>query len=399
MRQADPERPPGPCRGLRVLDFTTMVSGPTCTQVLGDLGADVVKVESPGGEPGRHTGSSLRDGLSGYFAQLNRNKRSVVLDLRRPEGRDAALRLAARADVAVENFRPGVADRLGIGYEAMRARSPRLVYVAISGFGPDGPYAELPAYDHVLQGLTGLLPEQGGDGPPRMIQSVVVDKASGLAAASAALAALLERERGGPGQRIDVPMLDAYAAYMLPEQLAPHAFPELPPAPSPAARIFRTWRTQDGWAVGIAVQDAQFRALCRAVGREDLASDPRFATLRERFQNLEALYAELETAIATWPTAELVQRARREGAPFAPVNDFAAFLADPQTRHNATVFEVADEAGARTRYLTHAARYAATPATFRRPAPRAGEHTDEVLREAGFSEAELHALRASGAAG
>jgi crotonobetainyl-CoA:carnitine CoA-transferase CaiB-like acyl-CoA transferase len=399
MRQADPDRPPGPCRGLRVLDFTSMVSGPTCTQVLGDLGADVVKIEPPGGESGRHTGSSVRDGLSGYFAKLNRNKRSLVLDLRRPEGRDAALRLADRADVVVENFRPGVADRLGIGYAAMRERNPRLVYLAISGFGPDGPYADLPAYDHVLQGLTGLLPDQGGDGPPRMIQSVVVDKASGLAAASAALAALLARERGGSGQRIDVPMLDAYAAYMLPEQLAPHAFPELAPPPSPAASIFRTWRTRDGYAVGIAVQDAQFRGLCRAVGREDLASDARFATLRVRFQNLPALYAELEAAIAQWPTAELVERARREGAPFAPVNDFAAFLADPQTRHNATVFEVADAAGARTRYLTHAVRYEATPATFRRPPPRPGEHTEEVLREAGYSEAEVRALREAGVAG
>jgi crotonobetainyl-CoA:carnitine CoA-transferase CaiB-like acyl-CoA transferase len=382
-----------------VLDFTTMVSGPFCTQNLGDLGADVVKVEPPGGDPQRITGSPFRDGVSGYFAQLNRNKRSVVLDLRRPEGRDAALRLAERADVVVENFRPGVADRLGIGWDALRSRNARLVYVAISGFGPDGPYAELPAYDHVVQGLTGMLPEQGGGGPPRMIQSVVVDKASGLAAASAAVAALLARERGGAGQRIDVPMLDAYAAYMLPELLAPHAFPELPPEPNRAGQIlFRTWRTRDGWAVGIAVQDSQFRGLCRAVGREDLASDPRFATIAARFQNLAPLYALLEEAVARFSTAELVERARGFGAPFAPVHDFATFLADPQTRHNATVFEVAGAAGARTRYLTHAARYGGTPATFRRAPPRLGEHTGEVLREAGFAESEIRRLCESGAA-
>jgi crotonobetainyl-CoA:carnitine CoA-transferase CaiB-like acyl-CoA transferase len=399
VKRADPNDAPGPCRGYRVLDFTTMVSGPTCTQVLGDLGADVVKVEPPGGDPARATGGGDRDGISGHFAQHNRNKRSLVVDLGRPEGVGAVRRLAAHADVVVENFRPGVADRLGVGFDALRERNPRLIYAAISGFGPDGPYADLPAYDHVVQGLTGMLPVQGGEAGPRMIQSVVVDKASGLAAASAVLAALLARERGSGGQRIDVPMLDAYAAYMLPELLSPHAFPERPPAANPAPHLFRTWRTRDGHAVGIAVRDGQFRGLCRAVGREDLLSDPRFATVGSRMQHIAALYDALETAIAACDTAGLVERARREGAPFAPVNDFAAFLADPQVHHNETVFEVAGPGGARTRYLTHAARYASTPATFRRNPPRLGEHTDELLREAGLSDAEIRSLRESGAVG
>ena len=181
-----------------------MVSGPVCTQVLGDLGADVLKVEAPPfGDPSRVTGSQVRDGMSGYFAQLNRNKESIVVDLRNEEGPAVARRLVAGADVVVQNFRPGVAERLGIDYESLREVSPTLVYVAITGFGPDGPYAEQPAYDHILQGLTGMMPVQGDAQEPRMMQSVVVDKASGLAAASAAVAALLARERTGQGQRVD----------------------------------------------------------------------------------------------------------------------------------------------------------------------------------------------------
>ena len=390
----------GPCQGYRVLDFTTMVSGPVCTQYLADLGADVVKVESPAGDPSRITGVAQRKGVSAFFAQLNRNKRSVVIDLRRPEGGELARALAAAADVVVENFRPGVSDRLGIGYETLRALNPRLIYVAISGFGPDGPYARHPAYDHLLQGLTGMMPVQGGQQEPRMIQSVAVDKSSGLAAGSATLAALLGRERsGGEGQRIDVPMLDAYAAYMLPESLAGHAFPERPPGGGKTDQIFRSWKTQDGHVVGIAVQDSQFEALCRALEREDLLADERFASIPSRFQHLEAMYEILEQEFLKWRSEEVVERARRLGAPFGPVHDFEGFLGDPQTLHNETVFEVADADGDRTRYLRHAARFARDAPVFYRSPPALGEHGEEVLREAGLGDAELASLRAAGALG
>ena len=387
----------GPCLGYRVLDFTTMVSGPVCTQYLADLGADVVKVEAPGGDPSRITGSLQRKGVDGFFVQLNRNKRSIVIDLRKPEGRELARSLARAADVVVENFRPGVAERLGIGYEELRALNPRLIYVAISGFGPDGPYARHPAYDHILQGLTGMMPAQGGEAGPRMFQSVVVDKASGLAAGSATLAALLGRERsGGEGQRIDVPMLDAYAAYMLPESLAGRSFPERSPGEGKTNQIFRTWQPRDGHIVGIAVQDSQFEGLCRAIEREDLLEDPRFSGIAARFQNLGEMYAILEQEFMKWSSAELVERARRFGAPFGPVHDFEAFLGDPQTLHNGTVFEVEDADGDRTRYLRHAARFSRDAPVFHRPPPALGEHGDEVLLEAGLAEAEIASLREAG---
>ena len=382
-----------------MLDFTTMVSGPICTQYLADLGADVIKIEAPAGDASRHTSSIQRKGMAGFFAQLNRNKRSLVIDLRNEQGVAVVHRLAEGADVVVENFRPGVADRLGIGYEALRARNPKLIYTAITGFGTTGPYASHPAYDHIVQGLTGMMPAQGGDGPPRMLQNVAVDKTSGFAAGAATLAALLARERdGGDGQRVDVPMLDAYAATMLPEAVGTDAFPELAPQKSPSAH-FRTWVTKDGYIVGIVVQDTQYRGLCKMIEREDLADDERFATLIPRFQNVDALYAIMESEFRKWPAAVLVERARSYGVPFGPVHDFEGFLQDAQTQHNGTVFEVEDADGDRTRYLTHPARFSQTPAVFTRPPPALGEHSEAVLVEAGFADDEVSALRASGALG
>ena len=389
----------GPCAGFRVLDFTNTVSGPMCAQYLGDLGADVVKVEPPGpGDASRATGQAFPDGMTGLFLQLNRNKRSIVVDLGREAGREVARRLARSSDVVVANYRPGVAERIGIGYERLAQDNPGLVYVAITGFGPDGPYSHLPAYDHLIQGLSGMMPVQGAGGPPKMMQSVVVDKCSGLVAGGAALAALLDRERnGGLGQRVDVPMLDAYAAYMAPEMLAPHAYPEQRPQRSDTAQVFRTWETRDGFVVGIAVLDAQFEALCKALEREDLLEVERFARMSQRFRHVGELYPILEAEFRKWPTREIVERARRFGAPFGPVHGFEDFLADPQVAHNRTVFEAPGTGGAPTRFLAHPARYSRSPAGMRRAPPRLAEHSDEILREAGYSGAEIEALREAGA--
>ncbi len=392
--------PRGPLAGVRVLDFSTVVSGPLCTQVLGDLGADVVKVEAPRGDSARMMGPPFRGGHSPVWAQFNRNKRGVVIDLQQPAGVAVAQRIAAGTDVVVENYRPRVADRLGVGYAALSADNPRIVYAAISGFGPDGPYADHPAYDTVIQGLSGFMHTQGTPEQPALVRGIVADKATGLSAASAVLAALFVRERNGRGQRIDIPMLDAYAAFALPDVLGPESFYPVEQQPAgmlTATNIHRTWKTADGHVVMMIVEDGQFRAMCRAIDREDLLDDPRCADLITRLANGVALYALLEAELAKWSTAELVARARRFGAPLAPANGIREFMADPQVRANRTIFEVEDPRAGTLRQLCHPARYAETPASLRRLPPQRGEHTDEVLAEVGYAAAEIRALRESGA--
>jgi crotonobetainyl-CoA:carnitine CoA-transferase CaiB-like acyl-CoA transferase len=392
--------PTGPLAGIRVLDLSTVVSGPLCTQILGDLGADVIKIESPSGDVSRRLGPPFRGGLSGYFAQFNRNKRSLALDLKGEDGCAVARRLARDADVLVQNFRPGVVERLGLGYEELARENPKLIYVAISGFGNVGPYRDLPAYDTVIQGLTGFLPSQGGDGPPRLVQCIVADKSTALTASYAALAALYARERrGGQGQRVDVPMLDAFAAFMLPDVMLGECFVPSEEVALKLSEIHRTWRTADGWVVLLIIEDRQFQGLCRALGREDLADDPRCTNIVLRIVHARELFAILEEEIAKWPTADLLERARRFGAPVAPVNDVQTFLADPQVAENRTVFELDDPQAGRMRLFRNPVRFDATPANVRHLPPRLGEQADAILREAGYGDAEIARLRESGAVG
>ena len=394
----DPGKSAPPCSGLRILDFTSVVSGPFCTQALGDFGADIIKVEGLAGDMSRSTSGPFHGGLSGFFSQFNRNKRSIALDLKRDAGIEVVRRLARGADVVVENFRPDVMDRLGIGYEALREINPGLIYVAISGFGPDGPYAPLPAYDHVVQGLAGMMPAQGGAGAPQMFRTVVADKAAGMTALAAVLAALLARERRGSravtGQRIDVPMLDAYAAFILPELMGPVSFPDSDDG-IPPFDLFRVYPTKDGHVVGMVVQDEQYAGLCDALGRPDLRDDPRFAHLAERFRNIDLLSEILMDEFRRRPTAALIEALREAGAPFAPVNDFDAFLADDQVRHSALV-GVIEDPEVRVRVLRAPARLSKTPLAPPRRPPRLGEHTDDVLALAGHSPAEIAELRERG---
>ena len=388
----------GPCAGFRVLDFTTVVSGPLCTMILGDLGAEVTKIESMRGDATRMMGPPFRDGgLTPIFAQFNRNKRSLALDLKRPEAAALVRRLATVADAVVQNFRPGVVERLGIDYTALSRDNPGLVYVSITGFGPDGPYAEQPAYDSVIQGYTGHMPLQGGRGGPTLIRSLAADKASALTATWAILAALLARERnGGRGQLVDVPMLDAFAAYILPDALLHQTFLPAEGAGVDFSVVHRTWETADGHVVIMFVEDAQFAALCRVLEREDLLADQRYANFIGRITNWQTMITEMEAELRKWPTAELVARAHRFRAPLAPVNSVEDFLADPQVAWNRTVFEAEHPHAGPVRYLRNPARLPASSPALRRHPPRLGEHTDELLREAGFADEEISSLRRSG---
>ena len=393
----------GPLAGIRVVDFSTVVSGPFCSQILGDLGAEVVKVEALPGETSRRLGPPFRAGQSGTYLQFNRNKRSLALDLKSESGVEIARRLLRKADVMLENYRPGVADRLGIGYEALCGDNPGLVYVAISGFGPDGPYADHPAYDTVIQGLSGYMSVQGDDGEPRLVRSIAADKTSGLTAAYATMAALFARERNeGRGQRVDVPMLDAYAAFMMADCLGGDVFvpPEQTDFPLKPADLHRTWQTADGHVVMMIIEDSQFKAICQAVDREDLIDDPRCANIVTRIMHVTELFGTLEEEIRKWPTAELVERARRFGAPVAPANTVQEFLDDPQVAANRTVFEV--ETGrdvGKLRMLRNPVRFQQTPTSVRAFAPTLGENTEEVLAELGYSAEDVAELKRSQAIG
>jgi len=385
----------GPCVGIRVLDFSTVISGPMCTMILGDLGADVIKVEPPRGDATRMMGPPFKGELSAMFAQFNRNKRSIVIDLKSSDGQALAQRLARDADVVVQNFRPGVGERIGIDYPTLAAHNPKLVYLSISGFGPQGPYAAFPAYDTVIQGLTGHMPIQGAGHTPALIRSLIADKASALTGVYGILAALLARERGGRGQNIDVAMLDAFAAFILPDALLRDTFlpsEEWQSLPD-ISGVHRTWNTADGHVVIMVVEDAQFHGLCRVIEREDLIADPRYASLLMRIVNGQELFATLAQEICKWRTATLLERGRQFGAPVAPANTVQDFLADPQVQSNQTVFEVDDAAAGRIRYLRNPVRMQHTPPALRRHPPRLGEHTDEVLRAAGYSADDIAALR------
>jgi crotonobetainyl-CoA:carnitine CoA-transferase CaiB-like acyl-CoA transferase len=269
----------------------------------------------------------------------------------------------------------------------------------VNGYGRDGPKAGLPAYDQVLQGLIGLMPEQGGDGPPALVQSGIADKSSALTALAGVLAALLARERDpeSRGQRVEIAMIDAFSAFSLPESMMARAFPPLRNDVSVAADFFRCWETADGFVVGLIIQDAQFAGLCRVLGRPDLARDPRFEKLVDRFHHWLELVPLLVEEIRKIPTEAFLSRSHEEGAPFAPVNGVDDFLADPQVAHRKSVVELEDPRFGPVRYLAPPIRFERTPASIDRHAPRLGEHTDEVLGELGVSPQQIARLRESGA--
>ena len=391
---------PGPLAGVRVLDVTTVVLGPWAAQTLGDMGADVIKVEPPEGDTTRRLGPARHPGMGAFYLACNRNKRSLVLDLKQTAGRAALLRLAATADVILHNFRPGPAARLGLEYEPFRAVNPRLVYCATYGFRARGPYGTKPAYDDVIQAAAGLASLQTSlVGEPRYMPTIVADKTSSLAVLSAVLSALFHRERTGEGQAIEVPMFETVVAYVMVEHLYGETF--VPPIETAGyKRILNRWRrpfrTTDGYLAVVPYTDADWRAFFALAGRADLLADPRFRTLESRLANIEALYEELAKIIAGRSSAEWLEALDRASVPAMVVNTLETLLVDPQLEATGFWKIVEHPTEGTLRVPDIPTTYSRTPAEIRRLPPRLGEHSREVLREAGFSEAEVDDLRASG---
>jgi crotonobetainyl-CoA:carnitine CoA-transferase CaiB-like acyl-CoA transferase len=360
-----------------------------CAQILGDFGADVVKVESPVGDTARYLGNEGPTALSGVFAQFNRNKRSIAINLKQPAGRDAFLKLAEDVDIVVENYRAGVADRLGIGFEVARKNNPGLIWVAISGFGPDGPYKDQPAYDMVIQGMSGFAKMLGDDENPKLISNLVADKTSGLTAAYSVMAALYAREKNaGKGQRIDVPMIDAFASFVHADGFAPHTFGETTVAPG-METIYRAWKTADGHVSLLVVEDHQFEAMCKIVEREDLLDEERFTGIANRIGNFVELLAILAEEVVKFSTSTLVERAHIHGMPLGAVNDMKGFMQDAQVVHNETMFELSDPEIGSMKLFRSAPRFSETPTSVRRPPPRLGADTDAVLGELGLDDDQI----------
>jgi crotonobetainyl-CoA:carnitine CoA-transferase CaiB-like acyl-CoA transferase len=395
------EAPEGPLKGIRVIDITSMITGPLCSQQLGDLGADVVKVEPLHGEVARWMAPPQKAGLTGFYSQLNRNKRSLAVDLKNPEGIAVIRKLAGTADILVENFRGGVPDRLGIGYDDLRPLNERLIYVSITGFGPTGPYSDQPAYDPIAQGLVGMMPIQGKPfgGKPQLIQSAIVDKTTATTAAGVALAALYARDGlngTGRGQRVDVPMIDAYAANSLPDTLCVDSFvPNDMPEAEPLA-VLRTYATRDGYVVGMALQDNHFRGLCEALECTELLDREGMRNVGERITDFQPWLDAIEKEIAKWPTDELLQRFRAHGVPFGRVKTIREFAEDPQARHNRTIFDAEHPEAGTMRYVRYPGHLSETPASLHRHPPLLGQHSREILAEAGYNDADIEALRENG---
>jgi len=392
---------PGPLAGVRILDATTVVLGPLACQMLGDLGADVVKIEPPEGDTTRQLGPMRNPGMGAFYLAVNRNKRSIVLDLKQDSARQVLRRLAEGADVLLHNYRPRAARRLGMSYETFRAINPGIVYVGTYGFRAAGPYGDKPAYDDIIQAASGLTSLQASlFGEPKYVPTIVADKTSSMTVLVAVLAALYHKARTGEGQEVEVPMLESMAAWVMVEHLYGETF--VPPIESVGYkrvlnRYRRPFKTKDGYLAILPYTDQNWRDFFTIVGRQDLLDDPRFKTLGTRLKHIEILYEELGKIATTRTSAEWLVELDRRNIPGMVVNSLESLLRDPHLEATGfwQIMEHPTEGTLRLPGIP--AAYSKTPASIRRLPPRLGEHSVEILREAGLGATEIDALLASGA--
>jgi crotonobetainyl-CoA:carnitine CoA-transferase CaiB-like acyl-CoA transferase len=391
---------PGPLHGFRIIDLTSNISGPLATMILADQGADVIKVEPPLGGDHTRTSANRHGGFSAMFLNNNRNKRSVALDLKNHAACEAVLKLCATADVFIQNFRPGVVERLGLDEAAVRGVAPQIIYVSISGFGERGPYGTKPAYDPVVQALSSLATIQAGSDTerPRLVRTILPDKLTAVTASQAITAALLARTRTGQGQHVRLAMLDAVLQFLWSSDMAGQTFVgEEKSQAETASAIDLIYATADGYISAAVQTNKQWEGLTRALDHPEWLSDPRFRTPALRQQNIDERLRLTQQTLLTRSSAEWLERLTTEDVPCAPVLTRTQVIRHPQVLANETLMETVHPAAGRLRQTRSAARFSATPASMRFGAPALGEHTDAVLGELGYSIAEIATLKGFGA--
>jgi crotonobetainyl-CoA:carnitine CoA-transferase CaiB-like acyl-CoA transferase len=389
---------PGPLAGLRVIDLTEHMAGPLCTMVLADMGAEVIKVERPGrGDAARRMGDGSE--RNPYFRYISRNKKGITLDYKSPEGREIFLRLVDGADVLVENYRPGVMPRAGLGYEALRERNPRLVYAQLSGFGYDGPYATRGGFDLIAQGMGGIMHVTGEpDGPPTSVGLPICDIGTGMWGVQGILAALYARERTGRGDLVECSLLETavgFSSWTSAGWLADQVEPTRQGSRHRQNAPYQRMATQDGYLMIGAADQHIWERCARALGREDWIADPRFATGADRLRNREALEREMEAVLAGAPTAHWMAALDEFGVPAGPVYDYAQLFADPQVRHRGLVVYAEDEELGRVPHVRTPVRMG-SGVEVRTNAPRLGQHNEEILGGLGLDAAAIERLRREG---
>jgi len=395
--------PPGPLAGVTVIDLTAVLLGPYATQILADLGADVIKIEPPEGDIARAAGVARHPGMGSLHLAINRNKRSVVLDLKQPAGAGVLRRLLEHADVMIHNMRAAAIARLGFDYETVRAVNPRIVYCAAYGFGERGPYRDHPAYDDLIQARSGIAAlEHTQSSAPHFAPTLIADKTVGLTALYAVLAALFHRERSGAGQAIEVPMFETMVAFTLTEHLGGLTF-EPPLGPAGYARVLsrdrRPHRTTDGHVAILPYTTRHWREFFALAGRPELADDPRIADPTTRNRHVGELYALVAELVATRPTAFWLDACQRADIPAAPVNPLEALPNDPHLAAVGLFAATEHPSEGAIREMRPPVGFSATPTSLRRPAPRLGADTAEVLRQHGYDDTAIADLARQGAIG